>query len=69
MIVRGASPKKFGKYLTELLNTKRPDISQDFLVINAWKNEWGEGAVLEPSCEEGFGYLDELVQSRGLTGK
>lgn len=59
MIVRGSSPVGFEKYLRALLESSRPDTSEQFLVVNAW-NEWGEGAILEPSEEEGFGYLEAV---------
>ena len=59
MIVRNNSPEKFGKYLNLLINNNRKDASNDFIVINAW-NEWSEGAMLEPSKEWGFKYLQEI---------
>lgn len=59
MIVKGSSPLKFKKYFGLLLHSKRQDVSSDFLIINAW-NEWGEGAILEPSKKDGFGYLEAI---------
>lgn len=56
MIVGGATPEKFGSYLVDLLERKRPDATNDFVVINAW-NEWGEGAMLEPTVQLGYRYL------------
>ena len=56
MVVKGASYKKFGRYLSELMRCDRRDASKDYIVVNAW-NEWGEGAVLEPSEKDGYGYL------------
>lgn len=60
-IFKGSSPEKFAKYLKMLVfNTpNRQDASKDFIVINAW-NEWGEGAVLEPSENYGFKYLEAV---------
>ena len=60
-IFRGSTPEKFKKYLkTLILNTnKRKDASKDYIVINAW-NEWGEGAVLEPSENYGYKYLEAV---------
>lgn len=63
MIVRNAAPEKFYQYLKELLLNHRVDSSRDFLLINAW-NEWGEGAILEPSQAEGFGYIDAVKRAR-----
>lgn len=59
MIIRGASPFKFQKYLTELLRLKNRNYSETFIVINAW-NEWAEGAVLEPTEQFGYEYLKAL---------
>lgn len=59
MIVRGSSPEKFRRYLSELLKSRRQDYSDDMLVINAW-NEWSEGAFLEPDKHNGYGYLDAI---------
>jgi len=59
MVVKGASPKKFGKYLNELLMCKRKEVSKDYIIVNAW-NEWGEGAILEPSVKDQYQYLEEI---------
>ena len=59
MIVKNAEPVKFGKYFSELLKCKRTDVSKEYIVINAW-NEWGEGAVLEPSKEYKYAYLESI---------
>lgn len=57
MIIKGGGPEKFEQYLRKLANQDRKDASHDFMVINAW-NEWGEGAMLEPSEQYGFKYLE-----------
>jgi len=62
MIVRGSTPEAFGRYLGRLLAGKRPDVSTDMLVINAW-NEWGEGAMLEPTQQFGYEYLEALKRA------
>lgn len=70
IILRGSSPEKFGKYFQLLLDTNRSGVSDDITVINAW-NEWGEGAMLEPTKSNGYKYLEELqkailsIQKRG----
>lgn len=65
MIVKSASPEKFGKYLQLLIAKRRQDCDEEFIVINAW-NEWSEGAYLEPDEKNGFGYLEQI---RDLTIK
>lgn len=57
MVVKGATPEKFRNYFKELLKCKRKDVSKNYILINAW-NEWGEGAILEPSKKDGFKYLE-----------
>ena len=59
MIVKGSTPEKFGKYLSELL--KKPS-GMNMVFINAW-NEWAEGAYLEPDERYGYAYLEELKKS------
>lgn len=59
LILKNASPEKFGRYLKMLVESKARDYDDNFLVINAW-NEWAEGAVLEPSINNGFEYLNKV---------
>ena len=59
MIVKNSTPKKFEKYLDELIKSKRKNTSDKYLVINAL-NEWGEGAMLEPTEQDGYGYLEAI---------
>ena len=56
-VFKGGSPEKFEKYFKHLLNNKRKDASSEYIIINAW-NEWGEGAILEPSEQYGYKYLE-----------
>ena len=59
MIVKGGSPEKFSHYLLQYLKQNRKDAENWMVVINAW-NEWGEGAMLEPSEHEGYRYLESI---------
>lgn len=59
MILYGASPEKFHKYLSMLIKNNKKNYADDFVIINAW-NEWAEGAVLEPTEKDKFNYLDVI---------
>lgn len=59
LIVKGATPQKFKVYFKKLIESNRKDTMNDYVVINAW-NEWGEGAILEPTEQEKFAYLEEI---------
>ena len=57
-IVRGATPEKFKKYLSKLIDISERQ-GKDFIFITAW-NEWGEGAYLEPDVHNKYGYLEAI---------
>lgn len=57
-IIKGASPEKFEKYLTEQLK-KADEVNSEFVFINAW-NEWAEGTYLEPDKKYKYGYLEAV---------
>lgn len=59
LIMKDSSPEKFGIYLKKLINDKHRNYDDSFLIVNAW-NEWAEGAILEPTEQDGFGYLEAL---------
>lgn len=61
-IVRGSSPRKFGKYLREMILLSRKE-GNDYVFINAW-NEWGEGNYLEPDEKNKYAYLREVQKCR-----
>lgn len=55
LIIEGATPEKFGKYI-EIQNSKE---NIEFLFINAW-NEWAEGTYLEPDERNNYQYLEKI---------
>jgi hypothetical protein len=57
-ITKGASPEKFERYFSKLVNHTRTD-QLDINVINAW-NEWGEGAILEPTQQSQYRWLEAV---------
>lgn len=58
----GASPSKFGWYLSKQIERAKTLYQSEFLFINAW-NEWAEGAYLEPDKYTGFQYLDAVKRA------
>ena len=58
LVIIGASPGKFGKYLQQLVTISNNN-NDDFLLINAW-NEWAEGCYLEPDEKFKYGYLEQI---------
>lgn len=67
LIFDGATPEKFGLYLSQQINNALKKNSE-FLFINAW-NEWAEGAYLEPDKKFGYRYLEAVkkaLESNGL---
>lgn len=66
MVVKGSSPEKFGEYFGKLLKCQRKEASKDYIVVNAW-NEWGEGAILEPSEQFRYKYLEEVLKMKERT--
>ena len=65
MILKGSTPEKFGKYLSLLAEDRKRNYVDDIIVVNAW-NEWAEGAILEPTIQNGYGYLKQI---RNVLGK
>lgn len=69
-IIRGATPDKFRKYLTELLSISRQQ-GKEYTFVTAW-NEWGEGAYLEPDELNGYAWLQavkDAVETVNSVGK
>ena len=61
MIVKNNTPENFGKNLDKLINNNRKDSTNDIIVINAW-NEWSEGAMLEPTENHKYAYLEQIKE-------
>ena len=57
-VILGATPEKFGNYITKLL-AKNSSNDKEFTFLNAW-NEWGEGMYLEPDEKWGENYLAQI---------
>ena len=61
-IYQGASPEKFGNWLSKLVDTMpQRALPENFIFMNAW-NEWSEGAYLEPDEHYGHQYLEAVKQ-------
>ncbi|QMV44725.1 glycosyltransferase WbsX family protein [Cohnella cholangitidis] len=61
-MLKGASPEKFGAYLSAGIKKAKENYHSEFMFFNAW-NEWGEGAYLEPDKKYGRRYLEELKKA------
>jgi hypothetical protein len=59
MIIKGSNPKKFYYYMKQLLNDTSRNYDDNFVVVNAW-NEWAEGAILEPTEQYKYDYLNAI---------
>ncbi len=66
-MIKGATPEKFEHNLIKLMNYQRQDAS-DIILVNAW-NEWGEGAMLEPTKSDGYGYLMAIKKALAVNNK
>jgi hypothetical protein len=70
LVRTGRHPVKFEQMLRRARGfaDAHPLLGRRLVLIEAW-NEYGEGAVIEPHAEFGFGYLDAVraVFARGLT--
>ncbi len=58
----GATPEKFGAYMSKLFKKVKDNRQQPVVFINAW-NEWCEGAYLEPDTKHGYGYLEKFKEA------
>ena len=53
------SDEQFSTWLTDIIQWTKDNhpLSEQYVYINAW-NEWGEGAILEPTLRYGYKYLN-----------
>ncbi len=58
----GASPQKFGWYLTKQIERAVTQYKSEYLFINAW-NEWAEGTFLEPDKQYKYQYLEAVKKA------
>jgi lipopolysaccharide biosynthesis protein len=61
LVVQGASPQKFGHYLSDLLDIAQNN-NNKYVLINAW-NEWAEGCYLEADEKFGYAYLEAVKKA------
>lgn len=55
----GATPEKFKKYFSQLIENTKKYYNTDMIFVFAW-NEWAEGGYLEPDTKNGWGYLEAI---------
>jgi len=66
IILRNATPERYGEWLSETLRRfNPPNPEENFVFINAW-NEWAEGNHLEPCQKWGRKYLEATSEAIGL---
>lgn len=58
----GCTPEAFARMLRGAAKQVNP--ASPVMMVEAW-NEWGEGACIEPSKQDGFGYLKALAEVLG----
>lgn len=61
-VYNGATPEKFKKYFSQLVENTKKDYNTDMIFVFAW-NEWAEGGYLEPDEKNGWGYLEAIKET------
>ena len=67
LVINHASPEKFEKYFTRLVQKAKTEYKKDMIFVFAW-NEWAEGGYLEPDEKNRYGYLEAIKKSLDITG-
>ncbi len=68
LVVKGASPALFEKYMTRQIARAKEVYHKDMLFVAAW-NEWAEGSMLEPDEKNGYGYLEAIRNALKANGE
>lgn len=67
MVIQGANPQSFEKFLTQLIG-KNQACGNELVFVNAW-NEWGEGMHLEPDEKYGYGFLEAVKNAKKIASE
>lgn len=68
LVLDGASPELFRRYLSRQIARTREVYHKDMLFLTAW-NEWGEGCMLEPTKADDYGYLEAIREALRENGE
>lgn len=68
LVLTGASPQLFEKYMTKQIKRAREIYKKDMLFLAAW-NEWAEGSMMEPTEKDEYGYLEGVKNALNKNGE